>query len=329
MRKMSGIVDMRPCELAHIVCRLGRGQFSDMGSDRLTGILKKVRKCPATPICLRANTGALFAFQNPGHDENSSDHSLVNIKRDLDILQRMGLVPGATRPAIDLFRRLLEQVPSLEGICGYGSGGEGIWNVSANSDCADYARARAKGIDAIIPGRSDKDMATTKDKTARGLYSVDVLHIRPQHLMCMTCFDGNKDDVAPIAEDNLYEAIDVMRKNPNIPVRLVKGCCMICPPCSAFFPETNACIASYSMALRDEKKDLDVLHAMGLEYGDTMPAHKLLRLLFSSIHSTTQICGYGDGDTTSPEWRVCGGKSGNAGYLKARAAGLRVPGATP
>jgi hypothetical protein len=35
-----------------------------------------------------------------------------------------------------------------------------------------------------------------------------------------------------------------------------------------------------SMALRDQKKDLDVLQKLGLKYGDTLPARRLLKRLY-------------------------------------------------
>ena len=260
MKRMGDVVDVRPYELVQIVCRLGQGCATDMGNDRLTAILKTVRKNPATPIRMRTNTNTLYTFQNPGTDENTSEHHLVNVKRDLDIMQHMGLAPGATRPAIDLFRWLLQRLPSLESICGYASGGEGIWHIPPSPDVEYYECARKQGVHLIIPGRQDQEQARTKEATARDLYRAEVLEIRPHHLMCIACFDGNKSDVAPVAEDNLYEVIDIMRKNPDIPVRLIKGCCMICPPCPTFDPEHGICIGGNSMALRDEKKAVSYTH---------------------------------------------------------------------
>ncbi len=59
------------------------------------------------------------------------------------------------------------------------------------------------------------------------------LDVRPYQLMCMSCFYGARtDELAPIQEDNLFEAIDAIQQNPDIPVTLIRGTCMICPPCS-------------------------------------------------------------------------------------------------
>ena len=76
------------------------------------------------------------------------------------------------------------------------------------------------------------------------------------------------------------------------------------------------------MALRDQKKDLDVLQKLGLKYGDTLPARKLYELLFKRIPSTRDICGYGDGKKRATEWSICGDPKGKEAYRKARAAML-------
>jgi hypothetical protein len=110
----------------------------------------------------------------------------------------------------------------------------------------------------------------------------------------MSCFYGRSGKLAPIQEDNLFEAIDVIQKNPDIAVTLIPGCCMICPPCEKYDPATNLCVGGHSMALRDQKKDLDVLQKLGLKYGDTLPAQKLYQLVYERIHSTRDICGFGE-----------------------------------
>jgi len=77
----------------------------------------------------------------------------------------------------------------------------------------------------------------------------------------------------------------------------------------------------------DQKKDLDVLQKLGLEYGDleygdTLPARKLYELLYERIPSTRDVCGYGDGQERAFEWRICGDPEGQESYRKARAAKL-------
>jgi len=313
---------MRPYQLMCIVCRIGAGRKTDMGQPGLTAVLKEMRENPAVPIMLRCNVESGYKYQNPGRGDDTPGGELFNDKRDLDILQKMGLVPGAVRPALDLLECLLEAVPASEGICGRSEGAAGMWQGCSEAGSGRYEQGRAKGLGAIINPRRLKEMAMVKKKSVKAMYEADTLRLRPHHLMCMACFHGGKKDLAPIAEDNLFEAIDIVQKNPDIPVELISGCCMICQPCRLYHATSNACVGGRSMNLRDQKKDLDVLCRLGLRYGDRLPARRLYRLLFERVCSTTEICGYGDGVERAPEWRVCGEKEGKDAYLKARAAGL-------
>lgn len=238
-------------------------------------------------------------------------------RRDLHALQRMGLVPGDTRPALDLLRRILESVPDVQDLCAPSC---------PHAARGWYAAARAKGPASVVPGRSAAEMARAKEESVRLMRAADRLRIRPHHLMCMACFHGGRETLAPIAEDNLFEAVDIVQRNPDLPVTLVEGCCMICPPCASYEPRTNRCTGDIGMSLRDELKDLDVLALTGLSYGDTVPARELYRRLFDRIASTRQVCGYRDGVQRSREWRVCGGPDGDARYVRARQAGLGIPG---
>jgi hypothetical protein len=99
---------------------------------------------------------------------------------------------------------------------------------------------------------------------------------------------------------------------------------MICPPCGKYDPVNKLCVGGRSMALRDQKKDLDVLQKLGLKYGDTLPARKLLQLLYERIQSTRDICGYGDGEVRAPEWSICSGAVKDDAYQKAQAAQLGI-----
>ncbi|MFA7160541.1 MAG: hypothetical protein WC299_14685, partial [Kiritimatiellia bacterium] len=249
---------------------------------------------------------------------------LYNAKRDLDIIQRLGLAPGAVHPARDLFVRLLKKIPSAAGICGYGEGMPEAWKGCRFAVSGHYEKGVAAGVAAIIPPRDSRQKERAKKKSVREMYASGMLDIRPHHFMCMTCFHGGQEKIAPIAVDNLFEAIDIICKNPDIPVRLVRASeCMICPPCHSWNPKKSKCISTCS--LRDQKKDLDVLQKTGLKFGDVLPAHEFLNRLYGAVRSTREVCGCGDGIVTSFEWDGCG-MQGNEGYLKGRAAGLGVPG---
>ncbi len=143
--------------------------------------------------------------------------------------------------------------------------------------------------------------------------------------MCMSCFYGGRTEkLAPIQEDNLFEVIDVVQKNPDIPVTLVRGMCMICPPCAHHDPKSTFCLSGKSMALRDQKKELDVLQKLELKYGDTLPARKLFALLLQRMASTRDSCPWADGKEPAPEWRTIGDPAGREEYRKAHTANLGI-----
>ena len=316
-------IDVRPYQLMCLVCRIGERRGDDLGDARLTAILAAVRKDRKTPIRLCCNVDTVYRYHNPGTAEDTPEGVLFNAKRDLDILQKLGLVPGDARPAVDMFERLLAEIPTAKGICGYSAVTGEAWQGCPRAESGCYEAGRTLGIHAVLPPRDAQEEADFKKTSTAAIYQATTLRIRPHHLMCMSCFYGGcMENPAPIAADNLFEAIDVIQKNPDIPVTLVAGCCMICPPCSHYDPETNLCLGGHSMALRDQKKDLDVLQKLGLKFGDTLPARKLYELLYQRIPSTRDICGYGDGQVRAPEWSICGDPDGNETYRNARAAVL-------
>jgi len=321
---------VRPYQLMFIVCKIGAGLDPDLGDERLTEICRKVRENPLIPISLRCNVDNLYRYQNPGRDADTSDSEYVNDKRDLDILQRLGMVPGETRPAMALIGRLLTQVETAKGICGFDRSDSATWKSSSDVTCEDYEKGRALGLGAIIPPRSEEEMARVKEESAEATSQAEKLLIRPHHTMCMSCFYGqrarNNQELAPIAEDNLYEVIVAIQKNPEIPITLIAGPCMICPPCHNYDPKTRLCIDGTSMGLRDEKKDLDFLQQLDLKYGDTLPARKLFKMLYERIHSTEEICGCCDSIGRAYEWRSRCGFKADANYVKAREDRLGIPG---
>jgi hypothetical protein len=318
-------LDLRPYQLMLIVSRAAAG-CSGFGSARLDEVVRRIRAVPYAPVRLRANVSSIYRFQNPGHDEDTSGGAQVNVKRDLDILQRLGLNPGATMPAMDLFDLLLANIPTSAGIAGFDPEATGSWADSAGFSAASYVKGVTQGLSTVFTLRDQDEMARVKRESADAVYEAEQLFIRPHHLMCMTCFYGSHsgDDFAPIAPDNLYEAIVAMQRNPNVPVTLVQGPCMICPPCDYYDPDENLCYLHVGIGLRDEKKDLDALQLMGLDYGDTLPARALLARLYERIPSTRLVCGQKDGIERSASWRICDNPDGSERYASGRRAGIGV-----
>jgi len=315
---------LRPYHLMCLICRLADSTSGRTGVRALDALLDAVRRDPKQPARLRCHADGVYRFQNPGHRGDSPEGALYNEKRDLDILQRLGLVPGDTRPLGELFERVYRLIPSSAGICGYGAGASPEWRGCARAGLGHYEEGVKAGVGRIVAPRSPADCAEAKRCSAEDVLAAAVLRIRPHHLMCMTCFHGGRKELSPIPQDNLWEAIEAMRRRPDIPIELVRGCCMVCPPCSSYDPGTGLCVGGQGMSLRDQKKDLDVLQRLGLSYGDRLPARDLLRRLYERVPSALDVCGYGDGRETAFEWRVCGGQNCNSRYALGRQAGLGV-----
>lgn len=314
---------VRPYQLMCIVCRLGaKTNDKYYFPERLNAIERLIRKNPDSPLALRCNVDTVFRYQNPGRKYDTPEGRLFNDKRDLAILQRLGMAPGDTRPARDIFKRLIDAINNSKGICGAYEGVRSVtWRGCRLAADGNYARGCTIGRTAVIPARCADEKARAKKNSVREIYRAKILKIRPHHLLCMTCFHGGKTNLAPIQEDNLFEVIDVMQKNPAIRVKLVAGPCIICPPCSAYNPKQNLCFTS---GMRDQQKDLDTLQFIGLKYGAVLPARKLLRLIYARIPSTKMVCAYRDGIRRAPEWHICNDPEGSQNYTKGRAAGLGV-----
>lgn len=302
-------LDIRPHELALLV--------AGADSPAIAALRRAIATHPAQPLTLRCPVQSAYAYQNPA----TADPSPLLLRADLLLLQRLGLAPGDTRPAIDLLERLLERVTTLRDILWFETATGEAWGLGLDAARA-YEAGRARGLGAWIPPRDPAEMARLKAASAAAMLAADTLEIRPHHLMCMACFFGNHSPLAPIAEDNLYEAIIAIQQRPDVPVRLVRGPCMICPPCPRYDAATRRCLGGSGMALRDEWKDLEVLRRLGMCYGDVMPGAALFRRLFAAVPTTRDVCGYGEGVCRAPEWRVCGEADGSSAYERARAAGL-------
>jgi len=321
--KMKKYIEITPSQLMCMVCKAKSGYARTKTDRKLEKIYKAITKNPEIPLMLVCSVSGSYSYQNPERKSNASESQLFNRKKNLDILRFMGLFPGAIMPGRFLIEKLIKSVESSK-IC-EGKNYSKIWKGCKYAKSGNYEKIREKGIGFIIPYRSIEERKKAKKLSVEKMYNSRILMIRPHHLMCMACFSASERRDAPIEEDNLFEAVDIIRKNPEIPVKLIEGPCMICPPCSAYIPEKNICVGGLSMSLRDEKKDLDVLYKLDMEYGMVLPARELFRKLFEKIKSAKEICGFEDGKVTSPEWSVCGNVYKNY-YEKARKEGMKIPG---
>jgi hypothetical protein len=239
-------------------------------------------------------------------------------KRDLDVLQRLGLAPGDTRRARHLYELLFERVETPWGICAHATSN---WEGCALARSGAYERVRAKGWSAMVCSRPAAEQAAARQLSVERVRHDPVLCLRPHHLLCMSCWVGDTGGTGVREHDTLDEVYRRICRDPEVEIMLVEGCCEACHCCEGFHPDTGRCVHAGGL-IRDYKKDLDVFQKLGLLPGARLRAHVLLRLLYERIPSTRDVCGYGTGTATAEEWTVCGGPDGHAGYAKARARAL-------
>jgi hypothetical protein len=313
-------IAIRPYHLLSTVCALGGVECPLVDRDRVDYILKLVKNDATLRIKLVSDADEIHYFRDiePEYYKHNDKQAIFNRKRDLDVLQKLGLIPGDTRRARYLYTLLFERIETLQGICAYDTPG---WEGCPNAKSGAYERIRAKSFPAIVKMRSDEEMRACKDRTAKETYKSERLYIRSHHLMCMACYYSGGDGNVPRQADNLYEAIRRIQDNPDTEIVITEGCCMLCDPCDGYDPETDRCVHDGGL-IRDYKKDLDVFQKLGLMPGDVMKARELYSLLFEKIPSTRDVCGYGDGVVTSHEWGICGGDGGNNGYRRTIEKGI-------
>ncbi|MBS7611378.1 hypothetical protein KEJ27_04120 [Candidatus Bathyarchaeota archaeon] len=300
------ILTLRPYKLLCLVCQIGEEGFTAR-EEKIKEILQTIRERPDIPIMLRCNAGDVFSYQDPGVDDDTPEGAEFNVKRDLEILQRMDLPPGCILPARIILHRVFERIPSVSEICTYDAVTSQEWKGCAKAKMGCYEKGRQKGIDAIIPPRSREEMRREKERSLEALYSAKEVTIRPHILMCAVCQYGG--GVRPPYEpDNLPELLEmVLTKKPDIPIKLVRGAdWMICAPCPTRVPELNACVnVAGHGGLSNQLRDLRVLQRLGLKYGDKMPARDLCLLIFEKIPTTKDVCAL-DNPKTSMWCDPCG-----------------------
>ena len=313
-------VEIRPHHLLSTVCTLGGLECPLLEKDRVEDILKQVGRDPTLRIKLVSNADEIVYFREmqPEDYAQRNQQEVFNRKRDLDVLQKLGLLPGSIRRARYLYTLLFERVKTPQGICAYDTPG---WEGCPHASSGAYEKICAQGFAALVYLRSDAERKQYKEVSVAETYNCERLYIRSHHLMCMACYyNGGKGNL-PRENDNLHEAINRIQENPDTEITLVEGCCMLCDPCDGYDLKTGRCVHDGGL-IRDYKKDLDVFQKLGLMPGATMKAKELYDLLFERIPSTRDVCGYGDGVVTSREWRICGGAEGNEGYKRTIESGI-------
>ncbi len=305
------VITMYARQLLSTVCILGGAECPLLDRDRAEEILDKVKQDPTVTIRLESN-----ADEVP-HYSNVDPEDAFNRKRDLDVLQRLGLVPGSVRRARYLYTLLFERIETPSTICAYDTAG---WEGCPLAQSGAYESVRARGWQAVVYQRSDEEMREYRERNVKQIAEGEQLYVRPHHLMCLCCWYAGGQGQSPRPNDTLYEILQRIQREPDVPITLVEGCCQACECCDGFHPETGRCVHAGGL-IRDFKKDLDVFQRLGLMPGATMGAKELFNLLFERVPSVRDVCAYGDGVVRSEEWQICGSVD-QEGYELTRRAGV-------
>ena len=220
-------------------------------------------------------------------------------KRDLDILQKLGLTPETVRTPRVLYELLARRIPSPIPICGQCVRETDTWHNCPLVKSGAYEN----GLREMIPQRTAAEKCQSKQSSCARLQALDAIPVRAHHLLCMLCIAGSAENLTPLEEDNLVELLMRILENPSVPIILKEGPgeCMVCPPCHAFDQKTGLCVVS--MSLRDRRKDLTVLERIGCTPEDTLPAKELLSRILQNIPQVAGLCIFDQ--ETSFEWASC------------------------
>jgi len=307
-------------QLVGLVCRKGGLDCPLISAEEADPILERLAADPTVTIRLCSDADCIphYTLLSDADWQAQDPQDVLNRKRDLDVLQKLGLSPGDTRRARWLIELLFERIHTPWKLCAYDTPG---WEGCALATSGAYEKVRAGGSPAMVYFRSDQERAEFRAGNALAIAQGDRIFIRPHHIMCMACWynGGTASGLRP--NDTLAEILQRIQADPEVPITLVEGQCEACDCCDGFHPATGRCVHGGGL-IRDFKKDLDCFQVLGLMPGATLPAREMLELIFDRIGSTTEICGYGTGEVTGTEWRVCGGPGGNQGYAMTRRTGV-------
>jgi len=345
---MDNVFEVRAHHLLCAFCAAAGCEHTPAGKNVTDTLIGAFNANPCLPVSLSADVDlARVPYADvDSADEQISEPEFRNGKqdyagrmRDLEVLSRLGLQPHSVNSAFDIVRLMFRNINSLEGICFYSVEPTTDWPECPNARLDSFKELSTEAFDdyyslrlcrklgrefegrgpyCLMPIRDTAAMDRAKKNSCEAIAEANRLFIRPHHLLCLCCLFGGNGMDSPLEEDNLVEIAAKIRKEPEIPVTLVEGCCMVCDPCPAFDPERHMC---HFMFVKDQLKDLKVLHRLGLPPGATLPARNLFNLLYKKVNSTSEICGPVATSEHSLMWAPCG-NAGSGNYDRARSAGF-------
>ncbi len=326
------------------VCVAGGCETPPCGIEAVKDLLDALWEYPYVPVQVSADIELNRAHYLDIYEERRARQlpddyetraaDFASRRKNLEVCRLLGIAPGAVLPAWALYMTLFERLPDIRSVCATGEPDSEIWPRCLHAEAGHYERVRnaeptsledqtehGEALDghgrwAMFRMRTRDDMHSAKDESARFI-EADAAHlyIRPQHLLCILC---TMEATQPLIQDNLVELRERMQDDPDIPVTIVEGCCMVCDSCNVYHPGEHLC---YTTHIKNQLRDLNILQKLDLEPGATLPAGELYSRIYARIDSLMDVCGWGDGLNTVHFWAPCGGAGGDA-LARARDSGL-------
>ncbi|NOZ24322.1 MAG: hypothetical protein GXP25_24865, partial [Planctomycetes bacterium] len=264
-------------QLLGAICVLGGADCPLIEKEQAKEFLARIKADPTAAIRLESDADTIPHYTTLSDKDYAAlnKKAVFNRKRDLDILQRLGLAPGDTRRSRYLIELLFKAIETPDGICAYDTPGwEGCPQVRSGA----YEGVREKGWKAVVYDRPEEEKADYRRRSVERIEKDGRLFIRPHHLMCLSCWLGGSGGEGLRGNDTLAEIYQRVKKDPDVQITFVEGCCEACGCCDGFHPETSRCVHACGL-IRDYKKDLDVFQKLGLMPGATLTAREAFKLL--------------------------------------------------
>lgn len=157
-------MELRPGRLLCLRCLNGGGFLPFMEKEGLKDKLCAIKKDPQIHIRL------VTSFDEMGaRTEMFYQQSVIERKRDLDVLQKLGLSPGDTRIARDLYEVINERIKNVKDICAYGGNYSDKWPPCPLAK-EDYFQKGAEGLNKLKDKeKSRMDKISTKKIVLNGV----------------------------------------------------------------------------------------------------------------------------------------------------------------
>jgi len=333
---------LRPYQLLCVHCAIGEEENGGKGDEKLKPIQEAIRRNPDIPITLVCNVGDVFAYQNPGLEDDRHGNADFNRKRDLEVLQRLDLPPGTTLPARIILHRLWDRIETVAGICSSRESAPEGWKGCSKAKSGFYEKGRElclsfavpdcgsrlgfsevdlpKAKNALIVPRTKEERAEAKRRSLEAMEHAEAIAVRPHILLCAVCQYGSGAEPGG-PQDNLPEMLQFVLKNPDAKIKMAESAdWMMCAPCPSWTKQ-NACVhVKGHGGLANQLRDVRVLQRLGLQHGDVVNARELYRRIFERIPSTTLVCRISEGVQEPSVWDDgCGQRTvSNPNYDKGR-----------